>query len=56
VDVSLVRDDNRVAAVKGERPLWATAWLLRITQFSEPAVADFAQALVSLEKDRIHFA
>jgi len=53
VDVSLVRDDIRVAAVKGVSPLGDGVGYLRITQFSEPAAADFAQALVSLEKDRI---
>ena len=50
-DVSLVREDIRVAAVKGVRSLGDGIGYLRITQFSEPAAADFTRALASLEKE-----
>lgn len=52
-DVSLVRDDIRLAAVKGVRSLGDGIGYLRITQFSEPVADDFTRAMASLEKDRI---
>ena len=53
VDVSLVRDDIRLTSVKGVRSLGDGIGYVRITQFSEPAAADFAKALASLEKEKI---
>jgi len=52
-DVALVRDDIRIASVKGVRPLGDGIGYLRITQFNEPAAQSFAQALAGLEKEKI---
>lgn len=52
-DVALVRDDIRIASVKGVRPLGDGIGYLRITQFNEPAAESFAQALAGLEKEKI---
>jgi len=53
VDVALVRDDIKVTSVKGIRSLGDGIGYLRITQFNEPAVEDFARALAGLEKEKI---
>jgi carboxyl-terminal processing protease len=53
VDVSLVRDDIKLTPVKGVKALGDGIGYLRITQFNEPAVADFGKALAALEKEKI---
>ncbi len=53
VDVALVRDDIKVTSVKGVRSLGDGIGYLRITQFNEPVVEDFARALAGLEKEKI---
>ena len=52
-DVSLVRDDIRLPTVKGVRTLGDGIGYLRITQFNEPAAEEFAQALATLDKQKI---
>jgi len=53
MDVALVRDDIKIASVKGVRPLGDGIGYLRITQFNEPAAENFAQALADLDKEKI---
>lgn len=53
LEVALVRDDIKIASVKGVRPLGDGIGYLRITQFNEPAAESFARALASLEKEKI---
>jgi carboxyl-terminal processing protease len=53
VDVALVRDDIKLASVKGVRELGDGIGYLRITQFSEPAAEDFGKALASLQQEKI---
>ena len=53
VDMALVRDDIKVATVKGIRSLGDGIGYLRITQFNEPAAVDFAKALATLEREKI---
>lgn len=53
VDVALVRDDIKLASVKGVRELGDGIGYLRITQFSEHAGEDFAQAMTRLEKAKV---
>jgi carboxyl-terminal processing protease len=53
VDVALVRDDIKLASVKGIRDLGDGIGYLRITQFSAHAGEDFAKAMASLEKQHV---
>ncbi len=53
VDVALVRDDIKLASVKGVKSLGDGIGYLRITQFSEPAAEDFGKALASLQQEKI---
>ncbi len=52
-DVSLVRDEIKMASVKGVRNLGDGIGYLRITHFSEQSSADFAHALAQLDKSDI---
>jgi carboxyl-terminal processing protease len=47
-DVTLVRDNIKVASVKGARVLGSGIGYLRITQFSEPTGGEVARALANL--------
>jgi carboxyl-terminal processing protease len=52
-DVSLVREDIKLASVKGVKLLGDGIGYLRITQFSETVVEDFRKALETFERDKV---
>ncbi len=52
-DIAMVRDDIKLTSVKGIRDLGDGIGYLRITQFNEPVVEDFARVLTGLEKQKI---
>ena len=52
-DIAMVRDDIKLTSVKGIRDLGDGIGYLRITQFNEPVVEDFARVLTGLEKHKI---
>lgn len=52
-DIAMVRDDIKLTSVKGVRDLGDGIGYLRITQFNEPVVEDFARVLTGLEKQKI---
>ncbi len=53
MDVALVRDDIKVASVKGAKVLGDGIGYVRITQFNEPAAGDFQRALGLFAQEKI---